>query len=496
MITRRQIISMPAVIAAMGLPRVGFAKAINNANVTICLSLQPTSLDPTNTAAAANGEVVLGNILEGLTRVNQDSQVAPLLAYNWLTSNNNLNYQFRLRQDVSFHDGAVFNAQVVAFNIDRVKKIGPKNKLIDTYNNIKSVEIIDDYTIEIGLHNSDPLFLFRLGQEPAVMLHPDSVHLSATAPIGTGPYKFTAWHTDGSVTMRRWRNYYGPKPAQIDSVKFIFISDPERQLQAVEAGDADVLFRVSYNFLDDLGSNPSFEVVTGSSSAKGMLALNNKRAGLDDVRIRRAITHAIDREYFIDRVLGGFAQAIGSHFTPTEPDYIDLTSVYSYDPKLARELIAETGLQGQLNYTLSIPPVPYSLEGGPLIAEFLMAVGINIKIEHISWEQWINQVFQGDFDLSMITHVEPLDYPIYTRSDYYFGYDSQEFNDLVSQHNSAKNPRTRKRLFMDIQRQLTDDAVNAWIYAPQISAVIRRGLKGVPTKYPVLEHNVSNMYWD
>lgn len=488
---------MPLVLAAASLTPRHVAARPDKRDVTIGLSLEPDTLDPTIAAAAGIGGVVHGNILEGLTRLTENGAVAPLLAQSWEVSPDGTRYTFNLRKNVLFHDGSRFEAATVKFSVERAKAAGSKNKLQETlYNNIVDIFTPDVHTLELVLNYPDPHILFRLAENPAVILHPDSASGTEHHPIGTGPFTFESKTPGESIVLKRWPGFRDASHVRLDQATFRFIAQPELQVGAILRGEIDVLFNIATESVGEFLTNNRYEVLIGNSASKGMLALNNRRPPLDDIRVRRAIMHAIDREGFIRHVLDGRGRAIGSHFAPTDPGYLNLTAMYPYDPGTARALLRDADIDAPLELTLTLPPTPYALSGGPIIANALAAVGIHVTPQHLSWSQWLSGPFTGDFDMTIINHVEPLDYHIYTRPDYYFGYDSPEFRDLVHRHGTTANPRLQRRLFNQIQRHLAQDAVNAWLFTPQISTVVRKGLKGVWMNYPVFQHDITSMYWE
>ena len=160
------------------------------------------------------------------------------------------------------------------------------------------------------------------------------------------------------------------------------------------------------------------------------------------------------------------------------------------------QLLKEAGVKLPLELTLSLPPTPYALTDRALLVDALAKVGIQVKSEYLTWPQWLSGPFKGQFDLTMINHVEPLDYPIYADPQYYFGYDSQAFRDLEARHSASSNARERQTLFADMQRHLANDAVNAWIFASQITAISRKGLKGWWMNYPIFVHDVAALRWE
>lgn len=481
----------------LALPWGALAQQRAGSSVSISLSLEPDGLDPTMGAAASIGEVVHYNVLEGLTRIEENGQVKPLLAQSWSQDASGLVHVFKLRRGVRFHDGAVLDAQAVRFSFERAKAPGSTNKARKAlFDNIARIETPDAHTVVLALERPDVHLLFRLGEGPAVILHPASAAQASSHPVGTGPYRFVQWSRGTSITLVRADTYRDPTQASIERVVFHFIPDPKAKEAAFRSGAMDLFFNLATQDVGHFQGDSRYKVLVGSSTGKGMVAINHRRTPLNDVRVRRAISHAIDREAFIRKVLQGRARAIGSHFAPTDPGYVHLAGVYPYSPERARGLLKEAGVALPLRLTLTLPPTPYAREGGPLIAADLAKVGIEARTEMVEWSQWLGGVFKGQFDLTLITHVESLDYLIYTDPDYYFGYDSPAFRHLAGRHALAGNPRERSRLFAQMQRHLADDAVNAWIFAPQVATVARKGLRGVWMNYPIVVHDIAAMRWE
>jgi peptide/nickel transport system substrate-binding protein len=465
--------------------------------VTLSLSLEPDSLDPTTAASATIGEVVHYNVLEGLVKIEESGATAPLLATSWQSSPDGKRHTFALRRGVKFHDGSVFDAAAVKFSFERAQAADSTNKAKKVlFDNLASIDTPDAATVVLTLHYPDANLLFRLGENTAVILHPKSAAQAATHPVGTGPYQFVSWQKGWGVRLVKFAAHWQAARAQMTQVTFRFINDPDAQSAAARSGEVDILFNIATQNVAQFQADKNYQVMVGSSNGKGLLAINNKREPLNDVRVRRAITHAIDREAFIKRMLNGRGKAIGSHFSPTEPGYVNLAGMYPHDPARARALLKQAGIKLPLELTLSLPPTPYARTDQALLVDALGEVGIQVKPEFLTWQQWLNGPFKGQFDLTIINHVEPLDYPIYADPNYYFGYDSPAFRDLVARHAVSQNARERQLLFADIQRHLATDAVNAWIYAAQITAVSRKGLKGSWMNYPILVHDIAALRWE
>jgi peptide/nickel transport system substrate-binding protein len=466
-------------------------------SAVLAMVLEPPGLDPTTAPAAAIGEIVHYNILEGLTKINVDGRVTPLLAESWSMDPDGKTYTFKLRKGVKFSDGEAFDSSDVKFSFERAKDEKSTNKAKKAvFDNISSISTPDPLTVILVLNNADGNFLFRMGENTAVILDPKSADGTATKPVGTGPYTLTDWKKGSSVTLTKWAGFRDASSIKLKSVTFRFINDPAAHVAALLAGDVDAMPRLgSMQSLKQFQADKRFTVAIGSTAGKGIMTINNKKKPFDDVRVRRALMHAIDRKAFIDGVLEGLAQPIGSHMAPTDAGYVDLTGVYAYNPEKAKALLKEAGVSMPLDVTLTLPPPQYARKGGEVIAAQLAKVGINAKIENVEWAQWLSGPFKGNFDLTVINHVEPLDFMQYANTGYYWGYDSKAFRDLAARYAAEGNAKERTKLFGDIQKMLTADAVNAFIFNPAQVAVSKKGLKGVWASSPIFANDLSALSW-
>ena len=334
---RRTLNLMLAGAIAFGLAAPAAHAQSRSSTVVLGMVLEPTpGLDPTTAPAAAIGEVVHYNILEGLTKIQVDGKVTPLLADNWSVTPDGKTYTFNLKKGVKFQDGEPFDAAAVKFSFERAKAEGSTNKAKKAvFDNISSIATPDAHSVILVLNNADATLPFRMGENTAVILSPKSAATTATRPIGTGPYTFDSWQKGSAITLAKWPGYRDAGAVKITKATFRFINDPAAAIAALLAGDIDGMPRFNQNPAQ-FQADKRFTVQVGDTAGKGIMAINNKRKPLDDVRVRRALMHAIDRKAFIDGALDGLGKPIGSHFAPTDAGYVDLTQVYPYDPEKAR----------------------------------------------------------------------------------------------------------------------------------------------------------------
>jgi peptide/nickel transport system substrate-binding protein len=459
--------------------------------------LEPTGLDPTTAAAAAIGEVVHYNVLEGLTKINMDGTIVPLLAESWSVDPDGKAYSFKLRKGVKFHDGETFDSSDVKFSFERAKAEGSTNKAKKAvFDNISRIETPDPYTVLVVLNQADGNFLFRMGENTAVILDPKSAATTASKPIGTGPFKFESWAKGSAVTLVKDEAYRNAASVKMKKVTFRFISDSAAQVAALLAGDLDGIPRgLSPQDAKRFQSDQRFWVGVGGTEGKTIVSINNKKKPFDDVRVRRALAAAIDRKAVIDGSQEGVAKPIGSHMVPSDAGYVDLTNVNPYNPEKAKALLKEAGVATPLNVTLTLPPPPYARVGGEIVAAQLAKVGIVAKIENVEWAQWLSGAFKGNFDLTVISHVEPLDFDRYADPKYYWGYDSKAYNDLFKQYNGTADSKGRLKILGDIQRQLATDSVNVYLYQLPQFAVGKKQLKGLWSSSPIFANDLAALAW-
>ena len=496
MLNRRTVLSSAALAGLpLALPEMGWAQGRKD-SVVLAMALEPSpGLDPTGGAASSIAEVTLYNVYETLTKINSDGSVTPLLAESWEVSPDLTTYTFKLRKGVKFHNGEPFNAQAVKFSFERAAGEKSTNKDKRTFANL-TARAVDDETLVLLTKEIDPDFPFLLGQATAIIVEPKSADSNATKPVGTGPYRLENWVKGSSVTLTKWDGYRNAGNVRLKRATFRFIPDPAAQVAAMLAGDVDLFPRVTPRGVAQFKQNPKFQVLVGGSRAKTILAMNNRKKPLDDVRVRRAIAMAIDRKAVIQGAGDGYGVPIGSHYVPGAIGYVDTTGVNPYDPDKSRALLKEAGISGPLELTITLPPPPYARQGGEVIASELSKVGITAKLQNVEWAQWLSGVYGNkNYDMTIISHVEPFDLGNFAKPDYYWNYQNPKFNELYDRIKTTQKPADRAKLLGDAQRLLAQDCVHAFLYQPQWITVANKNLKGLWKDMPIFCNDLSAMSW-
>jgi peptide/nickel transport system substrate-binding protein len=459
--------------------------------------LEPPILDPTANPAAAISEVLYGNVYEGLVQFAPDGSVLSKLALSWEISADGLTYVFHLRDGVRFHDGSNFDAAAAKYSLDRVIAPGSVNPQRSRLRAIRAVKVADPLTLEVQLAQRSGGLLQSLAFGSAVMVSPKSAGDNAQRPIGTGPFRFLRWRRGDSITLERNPDFYGAQ-ARLEQVTFKFITDPTAAFAALMAGDVDAFsnYPAPESFAQ-FAADPRFQVFNGTTEMETVLGLNERAAPLNNLGVRRAISYALDRHAIIDGAMYGYGTPIGSHFPPHDPAYLDLTGVYPHDLDKAKELLAAAGYPNGFSTTLKLPPPSYARRSGEIVAAQLAQIGIRVRVENLEWAQWLDQVYtRHDFDMSIVGHAEPLDYDIYGRDDYYFGYSNPEFKALLAALDDSVEPARRKELLQQIQRKLSEDAVNGFLFQYPRLDVWNAHLHGVGFDNPLGTVDVTGAYYE
>ncbi|KPA23596.1 Glutathione-binding protein GsiB precursor [Shimia sp. SK013] len=483
-------------LLASALP-LALATAVSaQTDITVALQLEPPHLDPTSAAAGAIDSVLYSNVFEGLTRFASDGAVIPGLAKSWDISDDGLTYTFMLNDGVTFHDGSTMDGEDVKFSLDRARAEDSVNAQKALFAGISDVSVMDPMTVKVTLSEPNGNFIFNMAWGDAVIVAPESIDDIKTTPIGTGAFKFTNWVQGDKIELTRNDAYWGT-PAVLNDVTFKFISDPTAAMSAVMAEDVDVFAGFpTPEALPQFEADPRFQVIVGNSEGETILSTNNKMPPLDNVKVRQAIAHAIDRQAIIDGAMFGLGTPIGTHFAPHHPDYVDLTGSSNYDPAKAKQLLAEAGFPDGFTTTLKLPPPSYARRGGEIIAAQLRSVGIQTEISNLEWAQWLEQVFRGkDFGLTIVSHTEPFDIGIYARPDYYFQYDNPEFQQIMETLNKATKPAERSALLATAQKMISADYVNGYLFQLAFPTVAKAGVQGLWENAPTQATDLTAVSW-
>ncbi|MER2112490.1 MAG: ABC transporter substrate-binding protein [Solibacillus isronensis] len=476
------------------------------------------SLDP---GIVTDGESfkVTQNLFETLLNFGeQDTTINPGLAKEWEVSEDGLTYTFQLQEGVKFHDGTDFNAEAVIKNINRWK--GGKEEDFYYFNSmfkaegediIKDVTAEGDYTVVFTLSRPQAPFLKNLAMSPFGIGSPTAFEAAGDKfgdnPVGTGPFKFTEWKRNDSITIEKFEDYWQEGFPKLDKVIFRSIPDNSARLNELMAGNIDLADGINPSDGKTVEGDSTLQLIERPSMNIGYLGLTNTRAPFDNKLVRQAVNYAIDKQAIVDAFFEGRAEVAANPMPPSISGYNDAISPYPYDPEKAKSLLAEAGYDGKEIELWAMPvPRPYMPDGAKVaevIQKNLEDVGIPSKIVTFEWATYLEKAKNGEADAFMLGWTGDngdADNFIYTLldkdnigSNNYAYYTNEEVHGLLIQAQSETDENVRNELYKKAQEIIHDDA--PWVPLAHSTPLLaaKAGVNGFlphPTGSDKL-HNVS-----
>lgn len=347
-----------ALILIVGVYGMGEAsEAKKGGTIVEALGTEPTNLDPFK-ARRRPELTVLPMILEPLFVINPGLEVEPLLVESWKVSNDGITWTLDLKRGIEFHDKTPFNAEAVKFSLERHMK----GTIAGLLKAIKQVDVVDENTVSIKLHKPYPLLLTSLASFNVSMVSPTAVEKAAgewgsKVIVGTGPFKFNQWISGDRVILERNEDYrHGPSfvtnrgPAHADKWVIRFIPEPATLIAELTAGNVDLSDYVTERDVNRVKKNPNTGLVMAKSTSAIYLAINcaSENKPFDDVRVRRAMAHAVNAEAVLKAAMSGIGSPLYTSISPTVMGfYKDAEAIgkqhTQYDPEKAKQLLDEAG---------------------------------------------------------------------------------------------------------------------------------------------------------
>ncbi len=465
--------------------------------IRLTMPSEPDSLDP-HLSTASDTEAVMHNVYEGLVLFNSDGEIIPGLAESWEISDDGLVYTFHLRNDVTFHNGEHFTAEDAVYSFGIISGLSTGVPLTTRFAALEKIEAPDDYTVVFTLRERSAAIL----EATRVGVIPSGYEDSAVHPVGTGPYKFVEYRPGQRIVLEKNDDYYNPeRMGKIDRAEFYIMSDSSSIVTALQSGQLDI---AQVTGMDAEILQRNYTIYSNPQNMVCLFAFNNAIEPFNDVRVRRAINHAINKEDIINGAFDGYATRIDTAFSPVMGYYYntDVDNYYPYDPAKARELLAEAGYPDGFSITITVPSI-YSqhVSTAQIIQEELKAVGIDAEIELVEWGAWLEDVFsKGIFETTIIGLTGKLDpYEIMVRylstsRTNFVHYNNPEFDQKLVAGANESDAEKRAELFKECQMILTEDAVSVWTCDPSLVLAARKDLKGY-TPYPLSFTDLSALYY-
>ena len=383
------------------------AKTLNFA-----LAGNPDTLDPQKTSGTLTFQTIK-SLYDTLAEPDINGKIVPALAEKWEVSDDALVWTFHLRKDVVFHNGDKLTSKDVKATLERVMNAATASPKAKEFSSIAAIETPDDLTVILKLSQPYSPLLATLASGWASILPKsliDAGHDFGTKPVGTGPFVLQDWVRDSRIALKKNDHYWMDGLPKLETVTMHIIPERAVTIQGLLSGQVDVAYIIDKDDLPMLEASSDVKVEKSLTAMILVMSMNCSNPVLQDVRVRQAINHAIDKQQVLDVAYGG-GRPIGTFMDYDNAYYKDFTDLYPYDPAKAKALLAEAGVGPETTLELFLPQnYELHVKAGEMYQDMLSKVGLNVKIKLVDWSTWLSDVYRGaKYDLTVIGHTGKLD---------------------------------------------------------------------------------------
>lgn len=449
-------------------------------------------LDPI-TVTDGESYKVTENVLETLVKYEDtNTNVVPGLAESWEISKDGLTYTFKLRQGVKFHDGSDFNAEVVKFNFERwMDKSNPLhakegyeyyNDMFGGYKGdknhvIKSVDVVDPYTVKFTLNRPLAPFIQNVGMSPFAMasmkalkeMGPEKFNEN---PVGTGPFIFKEWKRNDTITLEKNPNYWNKGFPKLDKIVFKVIPENTARLTALTSGEIDIMDGLNPDDAQTVKDHQDLQLILRPSMNVGYIGFNVEKKPLDNPKVREAIAYTINKPELVKAFWAGLGEPAVNPLPPSIWGWNGNIKDREYNLDKAKQLLTEAGYPNGFKIKFWAMPVPrpYMPDGVKIaeaIQQELKKVNVEAEIVTMEWATYLDKTRKGEQEMFMLgwngDNGDPDNFLATLLDKNNIGgnnntrYASEEAHKLLMQAQSATTKEEREKLYMQAQEVIFKD---------------------------------------
>jgi peptide/nickel transport system substrate-binding protein len=450
--------------------------------VEVAIAGDPDSLDPHATSGTLTFQV-LRNVYDTLLVPNQEGRLEPSLATAWEVSDDELRWTFELREGVTFHDGSAFTAEDVKATFERILAEGSGSPWKAEFSSISRIEVAGPHRVVFHLDRPYAPLGASIASGWGAILPSDLIrtgHDFASQPVGTGPFRVADWVRDNRIVLDAYRDYWMEGVPRVDRVNFNIVTEPSVQVQGLIGGDLHVI---------DTVLPGDVEVIRGAEDARLhrqltalvlVMAMNTNREPLDDLRVRQAINHAIDKDAVLDVAYTG-GEVVGTFMDSRSPYYVDYTDLYPHDPQKAEGLLEEAGVGDEVSLDLVVPQnYEFHVRAAEMYNAMLTEVGLDTRLRLVDWSTWISQVYRGsDYDLTVVGHTGKLDPDGRLNGEFdYTNWSSERAEELIEAARRESDFTARKELYAEVLEIMAREVPFMYLGSPYLYVGLREEVSG------------------
>lgn len=463
----------------------------NGGTLVVVRSADANNLDPHFLTTIVSGSIVNNKIYEGLVRLSKDMTYQPALATEW-EQVNDVTWEFKLRQGVTFHDGSSFNANAVKKTFERIldKNIGATRA--QAFEMVKEVKSIDEFTIQFILKRPfAPFFTVLAGSEGSI-ISPKAIEQYGKEltkhPTGTGPFTFHSWQPGQEIVLVRNEKYWGEQ-AKVEKVVFKVIPEDATRIAMVESGEAHVAEQLPVTEINRVQSSKVMGLGSYDSFGVDYIGFNFRKKPFDDVRVRQAISHAVDSGAIIQGIFNNIGTAANTSLAPTVFGHDPHAKPYLYDLNKARVLLKDAGYPGGFKASIYTSDNKLRISMAEVIQSQLKGIGIDLQVHVMEIGAYVAAASAGETEMFISNWGASADgdytqYNLFhSRSQgspgNHFFYGNPQVDELIDAARSEVDSEKRKQIYAKAQQLEMEDAVMIPIRNSVNLAAISNKVKGL-----------------
>lgn len=466
---------------------------------------EPIGFDPHTISAVASLRVI-SQLYNTLVDVDEDLNVIPELATSW-EQPDDVTYIFHLRDDVTFHNGRQMTAEDVKYSFERIltPDAGMLGNSSSYIGDIDTIEVVDDYTVQITLKAINAPFLSNLSSNYCAIVCQEVVEESGDllrADGGTGPYTLGEWIPDNMVSVNRFDAYFIEGEPKLDAIEFYVMTDSSARLAALRTGNVDVI-NADTAMLGLVANDDAIKTLAYQSRNYVTLCLNTNNEYFSDVRVRQAVSLAINREEIIDMAFNGEAEISG--FVPASMGHwaVDVTEhpMYQQNIEKAKELMAEAGYADGFEVTLIVGLLDTLRDTGAVVQQQLADIGITVNVENKENAEYVALWSAHDFEMMACQNGAGSDPSRGVAFFFKTGtsaniaeYSNARVDELCELGAATTDVDTRRAYYQEAIEIILDECPNVTIASPREFFMAVKGLEGF-TPSSATPYDLSKAYF-
>lgn len=493
--TRRIVAGLLAgsVSSALAMPAFA-AEPKRGGSLSIGLAQDPAVIDPIRTGTFTERQLSTP-VYEALFDIDPDGKAIPFLIESYTVSDDVKTWRFKLRPGIKFHDGTILDSAAVVANFDRTSNPANRCRCLSQTQEFKEWKAIDPLTVELTLRNPNAALPTVLADAPGTMVSPAALKSDPQGigikPVGTGPFRFAEWVRNSRVVFERNPDYWQQGKPYLERLIFRGMQNTETREAAFKSGQTDIIMQPSMHFVSQARSDKRSAIHSPAGFGTDGVYMNLKKPPLDDLRVRRAVAHAMDRDLLI-RTLGfGVPTPAYSPFGKGMSTIRQPVDAYpKFDPAKAKALVREYGKP--VAFTLSFNNDPSTRHLAQSLQEMWSNVGITVTLEPFDQNRLVQNMVTKQFEASIFRftgradpHVNTFSFlhsrfADVTPSSNYGGIRNERIDALLEKGMSTVDPAKRAESYSELARVLADEVLpHAYTYNVADTIVTKRHVKGL-----------------